>query len=59
MSMILLFQLETRELEMVAASEIKAKEREKENELMVNDIDQLEEGKSVQFLIFVIMQFCF
>ncbi|KAF8362930.1 pqn-85 [Pristionchus pacificus] len=45
MSMILLFQLETRELEMVAASEIKAKEREKENELMVNDIDQLEEGK--------------
>ncbi|GMT16922.1 hypothetical protein PFISCL1PPCAC_8219 [Pristionchus fissidentatus] len=42
-------QLETRELEMVAASEVKqaerAKEREKENELMVNDIDQLEEGK--------------
>ncbi|GMR36774.1 hypothetical protein PMAYCL1PPCAC_06969 [Pristionchus mayeri] len=42
-------QLETRELEMVAASEMKsaerAKEREKENELMVNDIEQLEEGK--------------
>lgn len=39
-------QLETRELEMVAASEMKnaekAKEREKENELMVDDIDQLE-----------------
>lgn len=56
--MILLFQLETRELEMVAASEIKAKEREKENELMVNDIDQLEEGKSVQFLILLIVHFC-